>query len=126
MILNRPFEIFFTVVESVSNQFSPYFSKNFIRFLMHLVWYANIPPFMKFRIGCCILQRCTAAYYHICLPRRHVRRLIFVLCTSRFLKRVLGPCQLCARMGQRLDLSAVCPHMPVPSGLSRLSCCMKL
>ncbi len=33
--------------------------------------------------------------------------------------RVLGPCQLCARLGQRLDLSTVCPLMPV-------SCCMKL
>ncbi len=121
MILNRPLlRFFFTVVESVSNQFSPCFSKNF--------WYVNIPPFMKFRIGCCILQRCTAAYYHICLPRRHVRRLIFVLCTSRFLKRgcwVHASCTLVWGRG-RLDLSAVCPHMPVPSGLSRLSCCMKL
>ncbi|ROK31194.1 hypothetical protein DPX16_4145 [Anabarilius grahami] len=58
-----------------------------------------------------------------------VKHLIFALeCTVHQLLsevRVLGPCQLCARMGQRLDLSAVCPHMPVPSGLSRLTCCMK-
>ncbi|XDV35274.1 hypothetical protein PO909_005250 [Leuciscus waleckii] len=46
------------------------------------------------------------------------RHLMFALeCTALQLPpevRVLGPCQLCARMGQRLDLSAVCPHMPVP------------
>lgn len=66
--------------------------------------------FIKFRIGCCsIYLRCVW---------RDVRRLMFALeCTALQLPpevRVLGPCQLCARMGQRLDLSAVCPHMPVP------------